>query len=134
MRIYSILADLVLIFHTGVVAFNLLSLPVIIVGRLFRREFIHNPWFRYSHLASMAVVVLLAVFNKICPLTDWEGKLRSLETTGVAYRKTVIQQWVGEFIYYDFAWGTVALAYCIWFIAILVTLWLIPVRRQRTPW
>lgn len=133
MRIYSILADLVLISHASVVAFNLFSLPVIIIGRLFKREFVHNPWFRYSHLASMGVVVLLAVFNKICPLTEWEGKLRSLDTAGFAYRKTIIQQWVGECIYYEFAWSTVALAYCIWFIAILVTLWLIPIRRQRNP-
>lgn len=52
---YSVLADLILIFHAGIVAFNLFSLPVIIIGRQFRREFVHNPWFRYSHLASMGV-------------------------------------------------------------------------------
>lgn len=130
MRIYNLLADLVLIFHAGVVAYNVFGLPVILIGRLLRRAFVHNPWFRYSHLASMGVVVLLAVSSTICPLTDWEQKLRSLDSAGIEFTETKIQQWVGGIIYYDLSWGTFVFAYGIWFMAILVLLWLIPVRRQ----
>ena len=128
---YNLLADLLLICHAGIVAFNLFSLPVIIIGRLFRREFVHNPWFRYSHLASMGLVLVLAVFNRICPLTEWEWRLRTLDTAGNLYRETKIQQWVGGLIYYDLSWSTATAAYCIWFIVILIALWLVPVHRQH---
>lgn len=128
---YSVLADLILICHAAIVAFNLFSLPVIIIGRLFRREFVHNPWFRYCHLASMGVVLVLAVFNRICPLTDWEWTLRSLDIAGPAYNETKIQQWVGGLLYHEVPLNTIAAAYGIWFIAILIALWLIPVHRQR---
>lgn len=129
-KIYSVLADLVLIFHAGVIAYNLFGLPIIVIGRVFKLRFVYNPWFRYSHLASMGVVLLFALFNEICPLTNWENDLRSLGTTDIEPGETSIQQWLGGIMYYDLPWSIFAFAYGIWFIAILVVLWLIPVQRK----
>jgi hypothetical protein len=41
-----------------------------------RWGWIRNPWFRFSHLAMIAIVAVEAINGWRCPLTTWEDQLR----------------------------------------------------------
>ncbi|UZP68667.1 DUF2784 domain-containing protein [Desulfovibrio mangrovi] len=127
-RLFAVLADAMLVLHFGIAAYNVLGLPVIWIGRVFRRSFVHNPWFRYSHLACMGAVLLLVLFETICPFTDWEYQLRLLAARYGRPEITLIQESLGGILYSDADWTTFGVMYGLWFLAILVTLWLVPVR------
>lgn len=127
-RLFAVLADAILVLHFGIAAYNVLGLPVIWIGRVFRRKFVHSPWFRYSHLACMGVVLLLALCETICPFTDWENRLRVLAARYGRPEITLMQKWLGGILYSDADWTTFGVLYGLWFLAILVTLRLVPVR------
>jgi Protein of Unknown function (DUF2784) len=75
---YSLLADLVLAIHIAYVAYILLGLVLILVGWRRNWNWVRNPWFRFTHLAAILIVVLELIFQTSCPLTVWELELRSL--------------------------------------------------------
>ncbi len=75
---YGVLADAMVLFHLlycGYVVFGQLA---IVVAAPFRWQWARNPWFRYSHLLAIAVVVLEELMGWRCPLTVWEEQLRAL--------------------------------------------------------
>ncbi len=73
---FILLADTVLAAHVLYVAFVVLGFAVIIWGALFRRRWVRNPLFRYTHLAAIGIVALQAIAGVPCPLTIWERDLR----------------------------------------------------------
>jgi hypothetical protein len=75
---YSLLADLILAIHLAYVAYILLGLVIILVGLRRKWNWVRSPWFRLTHLAAILIVVLELVLQTNCPLTVWEGQLRSL--------------------------------------------------------
>ena len=73
---YRIMADTILVIHASFVAFVILGFIFIILGALRPWAWVRNMWFRLIHLLSIGVVVLEAWVGGICPLTEWENRLR----------------------------------------------------------
>ena len=79
---YGYLADLVVALHVGYIAYVLLGQALICLAAPMRWEWVRNPWFRFTHLTAIGVVVYEALYNIRCPLTVWEEQLRGLAGQG----------------------------------------------------
>ena len=126
-----LLADAVLAVHVLIAAFNAFSLPVIWAGGLADWSFVRNPWFRFSHVGLMGFVLAETVAGQICPLTAWEGVLRQTGGQGWAGQgQSFIGYWAGKLLFHDFSQTQFGVAYGLFFGLILLTLFLVPVRRR----
>lgn len=126
-----LLADTVLVVHFFIAAFNAFSLPVIWIGRLARWPFVHNPWFRFTHVGLMGFVVVETLAGKLCPLTIWEARLRQAAGDGWAGTgQTFVGYWVSRALFHDFTQTQYAVAYALFFGLIVVTFVLVPVRMK----
>ncbi len=76
--LYGYLADAIAIVHVAYVAFVVLGLAAILLGRALGWEWVRNRWFRLVHLALIVLVVLRGVVWATCPLSWWEHDLRVL--------------------------------------------------------
>jgi hypothetical protein len=76
--IYGILAELIVAIHLAYVSFVVVGLLLILVGMACRWQWIRNPWFRCIHLLMILIVAVEAIGGIDCPLTTWEGELRTL--------------------------------------------------------
>ncbi len=76
MRLYSYLADAVVILHFTFVAVVVFGLLGIMIGAVVRWRWVRNFWFRAIHLAMISIVAMEAVFGVVCPLTTLERVLR----------------------------------------------------------
>lgn len=75
---YSFLADLMVFLHVVYVGYVVLGQGVIVLAGTFRRQWGRNPWFRFSHLIMILIVVVEESVGWRCPLTIWEEQLREL--------------------------------------------------------
>lgn len=75
---YGYLADFVVFIHVLYVGYVVLGQLVIMLAAPFKSKWARNPWFRFSHLAAIAVVAWEALNDIRCPMTIWEEKLRAL--------------------------------------------------------
>jgi hypothetical protein len=98
--LYSLVADAILVTHVLFVAFVVLSLILIFVGKFLSWPWVRNPWFRVTHLLGIGVVVLQSWFGVICPLTIWEMDLRS-KAGETIYEGFFITHWLNELLYYQ---------------------------------
>ena len=118
----ALLADVVLVVHFAFVLFVVGGLALILVGAAAGWRWIRNRAFRYTHLAAIVLVAAEALVGVACPLTVWEYLLRSGSPDGPSF----VGRWVSRLLYYDFPeWGF-TLAYCLFAIAVAVTLWRVP--------
>lgn len=98
--LFLLAADTLLVSHVLFVAFVVFGLVLILVGGLRNWPWVRNPWFRITHLAAIAVVVLQSWAGLICPLTIWEMALR--ERAGQAvYGGSFISHWLDTLLYYQ---------------------------------
>lgn len=127
---YLLLADVVLVMHFAVTAYIVLGLPVIWAGRWFGAGFVRNPWFRYSHAGLMGVVLAESLAGVFCPLTEWETRLRQAADAGFAGDgQGFVARWVGRVLFHDLGETAFTVIYGLFFAAVALTLWLVPVRR-----
>ena len=63
-------------------------MAAILAGIALRWAWVRNFWFRTIHLAMIAVVVAESLCGIVCPLTDWEDRLR--EAGGGAERARIV--------------------------------------------
>ena len=98
--LYSLVADAILVTHALFVAFVVLSLILIFVGKFLSWQWIRNPWLRIIHLLGVGIVVLQSWFGIICPLTIWEMGLRS-KAGETIYQGSFIKHWLNELLYYQ---------------------------------
>ena len=124
-----LLADAVLALHLGIVAFNLLMVPLAWIGLWRRWRWIERPWIRFTHLGMMAQIAFQGFADQLCPLTILEQSLR--ERAGQdSYEGSLIGHLFGSLMYWDFpAWVFVA-GYAAWFALALFTWWCV-LRRAR---
>jgi hypothetical protein len=128
---YMFWADVVLALHMAYTAFIVLGLMAIWVGRLFRARFVANPWFRWTHLACMGVVVVQSILGIMCPLTVLEWRLR--EASGLIFYRETFMQRVAEVVLYEDLPGHVFLViYIAFFMAMLLTAVFVPFGRKNT--
>jgi hypothetical protein len=130
-RLYLILADLTLIVHAAFVAFVIVGLLLIWVGRLRRWAFVKNLWFRLAHLAAIGVVAAEALAGFICPLTTWEDRLRLLAGGEERYQGSFIQHWLHHIMFFDLDERIFTVAYVVFFLAVALSLWFVPPRWPR---
>lgn len=97
--LYLVAADLILLTHTLFVAFIVVGLVAILVGKLRAWSWVRNPWFRCAHLAGIGIVVVQAWLGARCPLTVWEMVLR--ERAGdTTYSGSFVSHWLETILYY----------------------------------
>lgn len=130
-RFYLVLADLVLVVHAAFVAFVVVGLVLIWIGRLRRWSFVRNFWFRAAHLAAIGVVAAESLADYVCPLTTWEDQLRLLAGGEQRYQGSFIQHWLHRVIFFDLGENVFTIVYIAFFIAIALSLWLVPPRSPR---
>ena len=105
---YAMLADLLLVFPAAFAGFIVFGLLLIFVGKSRRWHWVGNPWFRFSHLAGMALVALQSWMGMICPLTTWEMKIRALAGQNF-YASTFVSYLLCSVLYIDLPyWAYIA--------------------------
>ena len=127
MLLNRILADLVVVVHFAYVAFVVLGQFGILYGLARKRNWARNPYFRWTHLLAIALVVLQSWVGVTCPLTDLESRLR--EQAGQSgYPGDFIGYWVHDFLFYEFPDGLFMLIYTLFGTLVLATFVLAPPR------
>lgn len=127
---YRFLADLLLTVHFVFVAFVILGFMAIWLGRLLHWEWIRNFRFRMAHLAAMGIVVLQAIFERICPLTTWEAQLRMRGGQDPRYDTTFMQYWLHQLLYWEWSPRVFLVIYVMFFLLIVASLWCVPPRKR----
>lgn len=97
--LFLLAADAVLFLHALFVAFIILGLLLIFLGKFLSWSWVRNPWFRWAHLIGIGVVVIQSWLGIICPLTIWESALRS-KSGGAVYVGSFIAHWLETLLYY----------------------------------
>ncbi len=119
--LFLLAADVLLFGHVMFVAFIVLGLALIFVGKLSDWIWVRNPWFRTTHLAAIGIVVFQSWVGVICPLTTWEMTLR--ERAGeVTYSGSFISHWLEAILYYQAPAWVFTVFYTV-FAAIVVASW-----------
>jgi hypothetical protein len=130
MHLYRLLADTVAVIHFAYAAFLIVGWLLIVLGIFLRWGWVRNFWFRIVHLLMMAYVAMEALFDIICPMFDWEERLRDMagETIDNA---SFIGRWAHDF----FNWGLTPemsrLIDGLFFLAIVLVFIFVP---PRWPW
>lgn len=119
--VYLLLADLILLLHAAVVLFNVVSLPLIWLGRWRGWRFVRHFYYRALHLGLMAFVAVQALANEICPLTSWEYRLRLKAGAPAEAPPGFIAHWVQRFLYHEADARVFATAYVCFFGLVLAT-------------
>lgn len=90
-------ADLVLIFHFGIVIFIASLFIIVPIGYKFEWRWIRNRKIRSIHLFLIFLVATETVFGLTCPLTLIEYNLR-----GVFFSNSFVSIWLQKFLYWNF--------------------------------
>ena len=114
-------ADIILLLHVLFVAFVVIGLLLIFIGKIRYWLWIRNPWFRLIHLAAIAVVVVQSWLGLICPLTTVEMALRS-QANDTVYAGSFISHWLENILYYQLPAWVFVVSYMV-FAAIVVASW-----------
>lgn len=124
----SLLADIVLLVHLGVVIFNIFGLVAVPLGAWLGWRFVRIVWWRALHLASLAIVALQAVLGRACFLTLWQVDL--VQSAGEAGSpEPMIRHWVDAILFWPLPpWVFVAAYIAVWAYAILLWFWVRPRR------
>ena len=126
---YLMVADGILVVHTLFVAFVVLGLVAIYVGKWRSWHWVRGYWFRVFHLAAIAFVVLQSWLGALCPLTVWESQLR--EKAGAAtYSGSFIQHYLHRILFYEAEeWVFVAI-YTVFGALVLASWFVVRPRRK----
>jgi len=130
-KIYSLLADMVLLVHFAFVAFVALGFLAIWVGYFCRWPFVRDLRFRVAHLLAIVVVLAESLTGFICPLTTWENQLRRHAGEPAGYSGSFIHHWVGRILFHDWSEQTFTCIYAGFFVLVGITFWVVRPRRQR---
>ena len=128
-RLYSLLADALLLVHFAFVVFVVVGFLAILIGLLARWSWIHSRVFRITHLAAIGIVVLQAWFGQLCPLTIWENELRQRAGQS-GYTQTFVEHWLHKLLFYQ-AEPWVFTAIYTTFGVLVVLVWYLGRRRTR---
>ena len=115
-------ADMLLFVHLIFVAFVVLGLVLIFLGKPLRWSWVKNPWFRIAHLLAIGIVVVQSWLGAICPLTTWEMALRERAGDAV-YSGSFIVQLLEAILYYQAPTWIFTVCYTV-FGAIVIASWI----------
>lgn len=120
--LYLLAADAILIIHVLFVAFVIIGLLLILLGKARGWFWVCNPWFRLVHLLAIGVVTVTSWFGVMCPLTKWEKALR-LHAGEAVYTGSFIPHLLENVLYYNAPMWVFNVCYTI-FAAIVAASWL----------
>jgi hypothetical protein len=126
----QLLADSILVMHAIFIAFVIVGFVLVLIGMFRRWGWIRNLWFRLIHLLAIGFVVADSWLGGICPLTEWESRLREA-AGGVGYSESFVQHWLHKVVFYDFAPWFFTVAYTVFGILVLLAWILVPPRFSR---
>jgi hypothetical protein len=130
MNPYRLLADLLVVFHCGYATSIVVGLALILLGGWRRWSWVRNFWFRLLHLLMIAVVVEESLLGVVCPLTDWEDRLR--EKAGETVEQgTFIGRMIHQLLFVDFSTATFTIAYCLFALLVLASFFFVPPRWPK---
>jgi len=125
-----LLADTLLFLHALFIAFVVAGLVLILLGGALRWAWVRNLWFRAVHLLSIGYVVAEAWCGVDCPLTVWENNVRR-GMGEPAYAESFVAHWLHRIFFHDFPPPVFTMAYTIFGMLVLLTLFLVPPRTGR---
>ena len=117
--------------HASFCAFVVVGLVMVWLGGWRGWAFVRNVWFRLAHLACIGVVVAESLLGIVCPLTILEDRLRLLAGGQTRYAGSFIQEWVQRLIFFDLGERVFTVIYAVFFLAVVLSFWLVPPRRMR---
>lgn len=127
MTLYRFLADAVVLVHFAYVAFVVLGMAAILAGIALRWRWVRNFWFRGVHFLMIAVVVAESLCGVLCPLTEWEDRLREL--AGEPNEPgSFIGRWTHQLLFFDVPPSVMLVGYCLFGLAVLAAFFLAPPR------
>lgn len=132
-RMAALLADLILVLHTGIVGFVVLGEVLFLVGGWRRWRWVRNLALRLTHLALMLFIALQAWWGALCPLTVWEQALRRHAGQG-SYSASFIEHWLARLIFFEAPWWQFVALYTAFAVLVALTWWWFPPRRSKPPW
>jgi len=121
------LANLIALVHAAWVAFIVLGLAAILLGIVFRWDWVRNFWFRTIHLTMILVVVAESLAGLPCPLTIWEHQLRQRAGQAVV-DDDFIAYWVHQLIFYEAEPWVFTTLYLVFGLAVLAAFLFAPPR------
>ncbi len=127
----ALLADIVLAVHLAYVLFAVGGEVLILGGAVFHRRWVRNRKFRFLHLAAVLFVAVEALAGAVCPLTEWEYRLRTTAGQRAEEDITFIGRLIRSIIFYDFPPLFFTLLYVGFGVLVLATLFLIPPRNKH---
>jgi len=127
---YGFAADAIVVFHFCYVLFAVGGELIVLLGWLLRWRWIRNLAFRIVHLASVAIVAMEALIGVLCPLTDWEYRLRFLAGQTFEEEIPFMARLVRRIIFYDFPTWVFTLTYILFALLVAATLLLVPPRKK----
>ena len=116
---YQFLADLVLFFHFFITAFIILGLLLIVIGGINEWRWVRNPWFRYTHLLGICIIVLQAWLGRLCPLTIIENSLRD-KAGESTYPGSFVAYWVHDLLYVDLPFWMLTVFYTLFTVVVFI--------------
>lgn len=126
-------ADVLLFSHVLFVAFVVLGLVLIWVGKFAGWAWVRNLWFRIAHLVAIGIVAVQSWVGVICPLTTWEMALRA-RAGDVTYRGSFISHWLEAILYYQAPAWVFTLVYTVFAIVVAASwFWVRPRQFTRPP-
>jgi len=125
--LYLLAADITLFLHASFVAFVVVGLILIFVGKAVAWKWIRNPWFRWAHLAAISIVVVQSWLGVICPLTTLEMALRSRAGDSV-YPGAFMAHWLETILYYDAPEWIFAVCYTAFAVIVVASWFCVPPR------
>jgi hypothetical protein len=130
MRVLSFAADLVLILHFCFVLGILVPIPLILIGAKRQWKWVRKSWLRKLHLTMMGIVILETLLGVVCPLTDWEQRLR--ESSGQStYAGSFIAYWVSRILFYSFEpWVFIVMYLAVGGLILGLYVWVPPVSKE----
>jgi hypothetical protein len=126
---YRFAADAIVIFHFCYVMFAVGGEVIVLLGWLLHWRWVRNLSFRIVHLASIGVVALEALIGVLCPLTEWEHRLRLLAGQTVEEEIPFMVRLVRRIIFYDFPTWVFTLTYVLFTLLVAATFFLVPPRK-----
>jgi hypothetical protein len=111
--------------HLVVIAFNVSGLVAIPLGGWLGWGWVRVRWWRWLHLASMALVAVQAVAGQACFLTIWQSRLSG---SGGAPEPLILGV-VNRLIFWPLPLWAFAALYVLLLVYVLALMKLVPPRR-----
>ena len=124
------LATAVLIVHAAFVAFVVLTVPCIYLGKAFNWQWVRIYWLRVAHLAGICIVVAQTWVGVICPLTTLEMWLREKGEL-VTYGESFIEHWLQQLLYWNFPAWVFIFVYSLFALLVVFTWYVVPPTKGK---